>query len=69
MQEFLAVSAHVDSFTRDNLPPRDTWPEFRFDLPELRYAPVLNCAEALLDRWAVGGQNSIWHDRRPSGDA
>ena len=25
----------VDTFARDNLPPREQWPEFRFDLPEL----------------------------------
>lgn len=42
-------SAHVDPFCRDNLPPRDTWPEFRFDLPELQYPATLNCADALLD--------------------
>ena len=41
-------SAHVDTFTRDNLPSREQWPEFLFNLPELRYPPVLNCAEALL---------------------
>ena len=52
----VARSAHVDTFTRDNLPPRDTWPEFRFDLPELQYPPELNCGEALLDRQALGGR-------------
>ncbi len=45
----LTPSAHVDTFCRDNLPPVDTWPEFRFDLPELRYPDRLNCAVALLD--------------------
>ncbi len=30
-------SAHVDTFARDNLPPREAWPEFVFDLPELQY--------------------------------
>lgn len=33
----LGPSAHVDTFTRDNLPPPDQWPEFRmagFDYPE-----------------------------------
>jgi 2-aminobenzoate-CoA ligase len=42
-------TAHVDTFAADNLPPRDTWPEFHFALPELRYPPRLNCAAALLD--------------------
>ncbi len=45
----LSPSAHTDTFCRDNLPPEDQWPELRFDLPELRYAQRLNCAEALLD--------------------
>jgi len=48
-------TAHVDTFTRDNLPPRDQWPEFRFSLPELRYPPRLNCAAELLDRAVAYG--------------
>jgi len=42
------ASAHRDSFARDRLPPRDQWPELRFDLPALRYPPRLNAAVALL---------------------
>ena len=49
-------SGHVDTFARDNLPPRDQWPEFRFDLPELRYPERMNCATELLDRWVAAGQ-------------
>ena len=45
----LMPSAHVDTYCRDNLPPADRWPEFRFDLPELHYPDRLNCAVALLD--------------------
>jgi acyl-coenzyme A synthetase/AMP-(fatty) acid ligase len=48
----LRNSTHVDTFTRDNLPPRDTWPDLVFSLPELTFPPTLNCAEALLDRVA-----------------
>ncbi|MBY8338916.1 AMP-binding protein [Streptomyces spinosirectus] len=43
------VSAHVDTFARDHLPPPAEWPELRFDLPELRYPDRLNCAAELLD--------------------
>jgi 2-aminobenzoate-CoA ligase len=46
----LSPSAHVDTFTRDNLPPLDLWPTMAFSLPELRYPRRLNCAEELLDR-------------------
>ena len=52
----MAASAHVDTFSRDNLPPREHWPEFLFDLPELRYPDRLNCVTELLDRWIERGQ-------------
>ncbi|MEU1463211.1 AMP-binding protein [Streptomyces sp. NPDC005727] len=42
------VSAHVDTFTRDHLPPPGEWPELLFDLAELRYPERLNCAAELL---------------------
>ncbi|MGI9006507.1 MAG: AMP-binding protein [Streptosporangiaceae bacterium] len=44
----LTPSAHVDTFCRDHLPPRDQWPELEFRLPELAYPDRLNCADALL---------------------
>ncbi|HET9458372.1 MAG TPA: AMP-binding protein, partial [Sphingomicrobium sp.] len=37
-----------DSFVRDRLPPVALLPEFRFDLPELRYPERLNAAAELL---------------------
>ncbi|MDX3115039.1 AMP-binding protein [Streptomyces scabiei] len=42
------VSAHVDTFARDHLPPPAQWPALRFDLPELNYPDRLNCAAELL---------------------
>src|SRR5437868_13322588 len=56
----IAPSAHVDTFTRENLPPRRQWPEFLFGLPELQYTPLLNCAAELLDRHVQAGNG----DRR-----
>lgn len=58
-------SAHVDTFAADNLPPREAWPEFVFDLPELRYPEKLNAAKALLDdmlsdRPAVHTADGVW---------
>jgi 2-aminobenzoate-CoA ligase len=44
-----AATAHIDTFARDNLPPRSAWPELLLDLPELRYGDRLNAASALLD--------------------
>jgi 2-aminobenzoate-CoA ligase len=48
-------SGHVDSFARDNLPPRELWPTFLLDRPELAYAERLNCAVELLDRAVTAG--------------
>lgn len=45
-----ARSAHVDTFARDNLPPRRLWPVMDFeDIPGLSYPPRLNAAGELLD--------------------
>jgi 2-aminobenzoate-CoA ligase len=48
-------SAHVDTFTRDHLPPPDELPEFLFEGPELQFPDHLNCATELLDRWVERG--------------
>ncbi|MEV7607622.1 AMP-binding protein [Paenarthrobacter sp. NPDC089322] len=42
-------SAHVDTFTRDHLPPAETWPALEFTLPELNYPDRLNAAAVLID--------------------
>jgi 2-aminobenzoate-CoA ligase len=54
----MAKSGHVDTFARDNLPPREQWPEFRFDLPDLQYPERLNCVTEWVDRWIAAGQGS-----------
>jgi 2-aminobenzoate-CoA ligase len=51
----MAESAHVDTFVRDHLPPREQWPDLRFDLPELQYPERLNCAVELLDKHVRDG--------------
>jgi len=50
-----AKSAHVDTFARDNLPPRNRWPEFLLERPEFRYPARLNCATELLDKMVSRG--------------
>jgi 2-aminobenzoate-CoA ligase len=52
----MTPSAHLDPFARDNLPPRAQWPDFLFDLPELKYPERMNCAVELLDRWVASGE-------------
>jgi len=49
------ATVHVDSFARDNLPPRELWPEFIFDLPQLQFPAQLNCAAVLLDQQVGAG--------------
>jgi 2-aminobenzoate-CoA ligase len=52
-------SAHVDTFAQDHLPPREQWPEFVYDLPELHYPDRVNAATELLDGAVARG----WGER------
>ncbi|WP_329223287.1 AMP-binding protein [Streptomyces sp. NBC_01485] len=45
----LSPSVHVDTFTRDHLPPAHLWPTIEFTTPELRYPARLNAATELID--------------------
>jgi 2-aminobenzoate-CoA ligase len=54
------MTAHLDTFARDNLPPRTQWPDFLLELPELKYPDRMNCVVELLDRWVAAG-----HGDRP----
>ena len=54
-----AHTAHLDTFTRDNLPAPEALPEFVFEGPDLQFPDHLNCATELLDRPVVQG----WGDR------
>ena len=54
----LAPSSHVDTFTRDRLPPPDQWPEFVFDRPEVQYPTQLNCVQGLLDDHVAKGHSN-----------
>jgi 2-aminobenzoate-CoA ligase len=60
-------SAHIDSFARDNLPPREQWPEFIFQLPELQYPARMNCATVLLDDMVRAGHGNRIALRAPDG--
>ncbi|MGH8163784.1 MAG: hypothetical protein ACREP1_05555, partial [Rhodanobacteraceae bacterium] len=51
-------TAHVDTFARDHLPPRELWPDFCFNLPELQYPEFVNCATRLLDRHVIAGNGA-----------
>ncbi|MFN8924058.1 MAG: 2-aminobenzoate-CoA ligase, partial [Rhodospirillales bacterium] len=55
----MSRTAHVDTFARDRLPPRELWPQMIFDLPALRFPERLNCAVELLDAAVAKG----WGDR------
>ncbi len=62
-----SYTAHVDSFARDHLPPRELWPEMIFDIPEVRYPERLNCVVELLDRMVAAGHGERPVIRSPSG--
>ncbi len=49
----------MDSFARDNLPPREQWPDLLLDRPEFRYPERLNCVAELVDRAVERG----WGER------
>jgi 2-aminobenzoate-CoA ligase len=49
-------SAQTDRFVHDRLPPKDHWPELRYDLPELQALPAqLNVVQGLFDRAFAAG--------------
>lgn len=50
-----SYTCHVDTFTRDNLPPRELMPQFLFNRPELQYPERLNAAEQLVDVHVAAG--------------
>jgi len=51
----LGPTAHVDTFTRDRLPPFDQWPDLLLDRPEFQYPEYLNAAVELTDRMVEKG--------------
>ena len=52
----MARSAHVDHFTRDNLPPASQLPEFLFDPPVPKYPQRMNAAVELVDLHVRAGR-------------
>ncbi len=49
------ASAQSDSYVRDRLPPREQWPEFRYDLPELQIPDQANVVTTLFDAARANG--------------
>ena len=62
----LGPTAHTDTFSRDNLPPPDQWPDFRLD--GLDYPEHVNAAVELTDRMVERGFGDrtalVGHGRR-----
>ena len=63
----MSYTAHLDTFARDNLPPREQWPEFLFELPELKYPSRMNCAVQQLDGALARGRGERVALRAPDG--
>lgn len=53
-----ARSGHEDSFARDNLPSRESWPDLRLEEAGLSYPERLNCVSELLDRHLAEGSGA-----------
>jgi 2-aminobenzoate-CoA ligase len=53
MRMKLGPTAHIDTFTRDNLPPFEQWPEMPLD--QFAYPDELNAAVELTDRMVARG--------------
>jgi 2-aminobenzoate-CoA ligase len=51
----LGPSGHVDTFTRDHLPPDAEWPDILLDRPEFQHPEYLNVAVELTDRMVDRG--------------
>ena len=51
----LGPSAHVDTFTRDNLPAGADWPDLRLERPQFQYPDYLNAAVELTERMVERG--------------
>jgi len=52
----MEYSAHLDTFARDHLPPKDEWPELLLDGPDVNYPERLNCAGELVDAMVLKGR-------------
>ena len=48
--EDLGPTGHIDTFTRDRLPPAEQWPDLLLDRTEFQYPDYLNVAVELTDR-------------------
>jgi 2-aminobenzoate-CoA ligase len=69
MADRVAVSAHVDTFCADHLPPAELMPVRRWDaIPELAYPERLNCAADLLDQMVDAGHADRPAIRFPGGE-
>lgn len=51
-------SGHVDGFARENLPPRESWPDLRLAEAGLAYPERLNVVSELLDRHVAEGRGA-----------
>ena len=51
----MVETSHVDTFARDNLPPRELWPDFLSNQHTSTYPERMNCVVEFLDRWIERG--------------
>jgi len=53
------LSAHADTFAREHLPPKESWPVMKgYGVEDIEYPALLNAAVELLDRNVESGSGS-----------
>jgi 2-aminobenzoate-CoA ligase len=65
----MTPSAHVDTFTRDSLPPADQWPVIEHTIPDVEYPDQLNAGVALLEETIAKHGADRVAIRTPEGEA
>ncbi len=58
----------IDTFAKDNLPPKDQWPQFDLSHPAYQYPGQLNCVTRFLDHWIERGEGDRKAFISPFGD-
>lgn len=58
----------IDTFAKDNLPPRHQWPQFDLSHPAYQYPDELNCVTRFIDHWIDAGEGDRKAFLSPFGD-
>lgn len=63
----MTLTAHIDTFAQDHLPPLELQPEYLLDAPHLQFPERMNCATELLDKHVAEGRGDRLCLQAPGG--